>query len=261
MILATVSNIKNEVPYLKEWVEYHRSVGVDRMYLYNQDTDPEVAEVLQSHTETGFVKLINWAHFENKFDNRKTKFYQSNRNHLAFQDMAAHHRFEADWISKIDADEFLVSTDTSYSVREQFEKVNRSKIRAIRIPRIDFGPNGHEKKPENGLVLPNYLYRDASSTDYKDAANSAFLNSNKWCNSSHRWSYKVGSHLLFPIKKPEEISIGLRLNHYYTKSKEEYFSRQNPSGGRKISQEAYQKTVLRTSQVKDTLILEQKFVP
>ena len=49
--LAFTSIFKNENTYLGEWLEYHRIVGVDHFYLYDDDGSPEARELLQPYIE------------------------------------------------------------------------------------------------------------------------------------------------------------------------------------------------------------------
>jgi len=34
---------KNEAPYLREWIEFHRIVGIDHFYMYNNRSDDDFA--------------------------------------------------------------------------------------------------------------------------------------------------------------------------------------------------------------------------
>ncbi|GMO23401.1 MAG: hypothetical protein Ta2B_02600 [Termitinemataceae bacterium] len=36
--LSIVAIVKNEASYIKEWIEYHRLVGVDRFYIYDDNS-------------------------------------------------------------------------------------------------------------------------------------------------------------------------------------------------------------------------------
>ena len=45
--LAVVAILKNEAPYVREWVEYHLVAGVDHFYLYDNDSEDNLAEVLK----------------------------------------------------------------------------------------------------------------------------------------------------------------------------------------------------------------------
>ena len=39
--IAIVAIAKNEGPYLREWIEYHRLVGIKRFYLYDNESEAE----------------------------------------------------------------------------------------------------------------------------------------------------------------------------------------------------------------------------
>ena len=37
---------KNEAPFLKEWLDYHLTVGVDHFYLYNNNSDDDFKKIV-----------------------------------------------------------------------------------------------------------------------------------------------------------------------------------------------------------------------
>src|SRR5438132_10410475 len=51
---------KNEAPYLKEWIEFHRLVGIDHFYLYNLGSTDRYRDVLKDYVKQGIVSLIQW---------------------------------------------------------------------------------------------------------------------------------------------------------------------------------------------------------
>lgn len=53
--LAVVAILKNEGPYLKEWLDYHLLAGVDHFYLYDNDSTDNQAEVAKPYVEAGLV--------------------------------------------------------------------------------------------------------------------------------------------------------------------------------------------------------------
>lgn len=248
--LSLVSNFKNENPYLKEWLDYHLNAGIDHFYLFNQDGSEESKKILEPYVKNNVVTVHDWTKISLKYEG-PTYFFQQNRNHMAYTFAATHYRDQTEWLLKIDIDEFLLMVDSKYSIKSWLKEQDKDSIRAVRVPRIDFGSNGHESKPDGG-VLENFTKRESNPSNYKDMANTRFLNDNNYCNSSHRWSYQ-----LFPrgriLKLQGENS--LRINHYYTKSREEYFDRQNISRGRKVSEEDFKAIEERTNQVEDRSIL------
>lgn len=248
--LSLVSNFKDENLYLKEWLDYHLTAGIDHFYLYNQCGSPEADQILEPYVAMGVVTVHEWTNFSKKYEG-PTFFFQKNRNHMGYTHAVTHYKNETTWLLKIDIDEFLFMADEQESIKSWLKKVRTEETKMIRIPRIDFGSNGLEKQPEGG-VLESFTRRETTSSNYKDMANTDFLDNNKRCYSSHRWSYKLfsGGEILEPKPLDE-----LRINHYYTKSKEEYFTRQNISRGRKVSPEDFRRIEDRTNAVEDKSIL------
>lgn len=252
--LSFVSNFKNENPYLKEWLDYHLKAGVDHFYLFDQDGSQESKQILEPYIQQGVVTVHDWTNISPKYDG-PTLFFQKNKKHMGYMYAAQNYRNSTTWLLKIDLDEFLFMQDPNLSFKEFLKTYEGKKYKSFRVPRIDFGSHEHETKPLGG-VIENYLSREKSPSNYKDMANARFLNHNKRCFSSHRWSYNwlLGGSVF----KPEE-DCPLRINHYYTKSKKEYFERQNISRGRKISEEDFKNIQMRCNQVFDDGIL--RFLP
>ena len=53
--LSVVAILKNEAPYLKEWLDYHLLAGVDHFYLYDNESPDNQAEVAAPYVEAGLV--------------------------------------------------------------------------------------------------------------------------------------------------------------------------------------------------------------
>ena len=51
---------KNEASFLKEWIEFHRIVGIDHFFLYNNLSEDNYREVLDPYIKNGIVDLIEW---------------------------------------------------------------------------------------------------------------------------------------------------------------------------------------------------------
>jgi len=48
---------RDEAFYLREWIEFHRLVGVERFYLYDNFSEDNHREVLAPYIESGIVVL------------------------------------------------------------------------------------------------------------------------------------------------------------------------------------------------------------
>ena len=84
---------KNEAPFLKEWIEFHEMIGVEHFYLYNNNSEDNYQEILQSYIDRGIVTLVDWP-----YDHSQIK---------AYQHFYETYRHETQWVSFLDIDEFF----------------------------------------------------------------------------------------------------------------------------------------------------------
>ena len=101
---------KNEALYLKEWIEYHRIVGIQHFYLYNNNSDDDYKEVLDPYIDEGIVTLIPWPHNQAQME--------------AYKDGIKKFSCESEWITFIDIDEFIVPVieNNIYEILKPFQK-------------------------------------------------------------------------------------------------------------------------------------------
>lgn len=87
---------KNENLYIREWVEYHKTLGIDHITIYdNNDIDGEYFhDVLSDYIKTGFCNIIDY---------RGRKVCQL----AAYNDYYQKYNSLFDWIAFIDCDEFI----------------------------------------------------------------------------------------------------------------------------------------------------------
>ena len=60
--LSICAIYRNEGEYLREWIEFHRLVGVERCYLYDNLSTDSHREVLAPYVEQGIVAASGWPH-------------------------------------------------------------------------------------------------------------------------------------------------------------------------------------------------------
>lgn len=245
--LTFATNFKNENPYLKEWLDYHLRVGVDHFYLYDQDGGEEAKEIIKPYEERGQVTRHLWTQWNDTKYDQPTRFYQRDKNHMGFAHAAKNYRQDFQWVMKIDVDEFLYPLNGETNLADWLKTVDAGKIKGVKVPRINFGNNGHEKTPEMS-VLRAYTRREELYSDHKDLANGDFLSGNRFAFSAHWWHYKWYK---FGEMIKNHRDIGWRMNHYYTKSYEEYRRRQNVMRSRDVSKKSFEKMNQLYNEVED----------
>ena len=95
--LAACALFRDEAPYLEEWIEYHRLVGVEHFFLYNHKSSDAFRKVLTPYVRGGLVTLRDLS-FPNPWERWQVKAYSDARERSIG-------RFK--WLAAIDTDEFL----------------------------------------------------------------------------------------------------------------------------------------------------------
>ena len=90
--LAVCAIAKNEGPYFTEWIEWHRRQGVERFYIYDNESTDGTQALLKPYIEQGIVVYQPWPGYRRQL--------------AAYDHCLAHHRYEARWIAFIDLDEY-----------------------------------------------------------------------------------------------------------------------------------------------------------
>ncbi len=129
----------NEGKYLKEWIEYHRIIGIDHFYLYNNNSTDNYIDVLQPYVDSGLVDVIFW----------KDKPGQM----TAYFDCARRYREESEWIGFIDTDEFIVPIAHN-NIKDFLAKF--SSRGSVLINWKCFGYNGKLDRNTDNLVTEDF---------------------------------------------------------------------------------------------------------
>ena len=58
--IAVCAIFKDEAPYLLEWLAFHKLVGVDLFFLYDNDSSDGGSDIVQRSDFARNVKLIPW---------------------------------------------------------------------------------------------------------------------------------------------------------------------------------------------------------
>ncbi|MDR0319713.1 MAG: glycosyltransferase family 92 protein [Rickettsiales bacterium] len=92
--LSIVAIAKNEGEYFREWIEYHNMVGVEKFYIYDNESTDNTKEVLEPYIKSGLVEYTYWP--------------GEKQQHHVYRDCLAKRKFDTKWLALIDLDEFLV---------------------------------------------------------------------------------------------------------------------------------------------------------
>ncbi len=149
---SIIACVRWETRYIVEWLSYHRSIGVDHVYLYCNDDDPtELYRVILPFM-TEKEPFITFNHYS----------FQGLQFQMYFHGLRTYSH-ETQWLMFLDADEFLCIRNLN-SIPVFMERFGTS-VDAVYFNWCSFGHNGHMTRP-NGDVLLNYTRRERTVTPF-----------------------------------------------------------------------------------------------
>lgn len=219
--LSICAIVKNEVPYILEWIAFHKLQGVEHFYLYDNGSDDGTFELLENLQTKGLVSLEDWS---------AIKPVQLD----AYNDCLREHRKDSEWIAAIDIDEFLYS-ETYPNLQEHIKSIlyfTSHLVGAIAAHWFLFGSNGH-KDFSTDLVIERFTKRQPNKNYHvKSIVNTEYtLSTGKDPHTFYfKDNYVAVNDAGKPLPKDYALSPMVTVNsliisHYHTKSRAEYFER------------------------------------
>jgi len=129
------SAVKNEAPFLLEWIAYHRAIGFDRIIVVSNDSDDGTTELLDRLHEAGILHHIHHGVAEGESPQGKAAEAANASGLIA----------DGDWVIWLDADEFLNIHTGEGRVGDLIARMGPA--RAMLIPWRIFGDGGNDAFP------------------------------------------------------------------------------------------------------------------
>jgi len=230
-----VTTMKNEGPYILEWIAYHRSIGFDGFVIYSNDCSDGTNLILNRLDQMGVI-----VHFDNpqgpNMDPQRSAYSRAN---------VVPEVQQADWVLVIDADEFLNVKVGDYSV-DALIAACPDGTQAISVNWRLMGSCGHARwsdeliterftrgssfeKPENGLVWGFKTLFRAGTFDYLAVHRPRFHKTRELKPGMVNWvngdGLPMGEKYLQNGWRSNAQNLGYELaqvNHYAVKSREEF---------------------------------------
>ncbi|MBS0652346.1 MAG: glycosyltransferase family 92 protein [Verrucomicrobia bacterium] len=207
------SLISNEEKYLKEWIEYHRMVGVDHFYLYNNGSRDRTKDVLGPYIKEGLVTLVNWpnrlpASMEDDALWALTvqlPAFENAAKYLAIKD--------SKWLAVVEVDEFIVPVNAR-TIPEVL--ANCDEFPGIQVTSDYFDASRDNQVPKRNLVIQTVELTSAPEQRIERSVEKIILRPERY--TSFTWPpYKCNFRNNEPAQK---ISKGqLRINKYVNRSR------------------------------------------
>lgn len=246
--LSIAAILKDETPYLREWVAYHRAVGVEHFWLCDNGSREPVAKTLEREVKAGIVEVSD-------MPGRSMQL-------IVYQGACRITAGKTTWLACIDGDEFLVPKLARGACMEPrpnheerpycascgvwmdlHDKTDGEGAPVCTVPEIlkryessnglvvnwqCFGPNGHAMKPA-GFVIENYTKKARPEWSGNQSVKSivrpervlGFAIPHYATYHDKRGAVNTAGREVFGAFSRVHTDV-LQLNHYLTKSAQEY---------------------------------------
>jgi hypothetical protein len=199
------ANVRDDNDYLDEWITYHLAIGFEKIIIYDHLSKVPVLPVWGENVIV--YRLERESLFIPEFIHNFTL-----RNYPSF------------WIAHFDVDEFIVMFEDKNinTFLQKYEPYG-----ALGLPWSIYGSSGHRTKPE-GSVKDNYLWRRPDEKMWiKSIINTQYC---QRIDDPHHgiYSRSAVNEIFEPFEGPVTDSprAFAKINHYFTRSLEEYKRKQ-----------------------------------
>lgn len=224
--IAVCAIAKMENHYIREWVEHYQSIGVDKIILYdNNDVYGEhFEEVIQDYIDNGFVIIE---------DVRGKTKYQRTAYNLCMQK----YREQFNWIGYFDCDEFLMIEDNS-DIHDVLSNQRYADFDSINIAWKNYTDNDLIRVENNDYSLikrfTSFIFNDTQIKSFIRTTIPYEINDQHVGNVEIKCCNTIGEPSLKNKKSPHIKNSTWKvmcLNHYKTKTLEEYIKIRLRRGG------------------------------
>lgn len=214
LCLCTIG--KNENLYVKEFVEYYKQLGFDKIVIFDNNNidDEKLENVLRDYVNNNFVKII---------DIRGLKSVQI----AAFNFCYQKYNYLYDWIAFFDFDEYLFINESN-KIKDYIYKEEFQKCQSILFNWYFYDDNDLEKY-ENKSILERFNHLKQKTLRAKSMVRGNInnllipsthiigININYFCNSN---GIRVFPKTFYDIDYPKNNKAFIK--HFYTKTVEEF---------------------------------------
>eukprot|EP01024_Parvocaulis_polyphysoides_P016400 TRINITY_DN17284_c0_g2_i2.p1 TRINITY_DN17284_c0_g2~~TRINITY_DN17284_c0_g2_i2.p1 ORF type:complete len:339 (-),score=24.72 TRINITY_DN17284_c0_g2_i2:644-1660(-) len=209
--VALCLSARNEHSNIREWIQYHLWLGVNKIYIFDQESNPPMSSILRDFVKQGHVEVF---YFRDSFkvDDFLAGYYNYRESwaaNLCLKWFGHRHKF----MGILDTDEFIVfPKDSQLKIQNYLN--NFQNEGGIKIYRRFFGSNGHVQRPIGG-VLESYTKCAKNVYSYKDAKFKVIVNMKFYGGICKIHSCRTTKKMV--VANPEKV----QLFHYYVKSYED----------------------------------------
>ncbi|KAF8026126.1 hypothetical protein BT93_F2818 [Corymbia citriodora subsp. variegata] len=155
--------VRNQARFIREWVMYHARIGVQRWFIYDNNSEDDTDDVIESLASSDYnISRHVWPWIKTQ--------------EAGFAHCAMRARDTCEWVGFIDVDEFF-HLPTGLFLDDILRNESRpSNVAELRVSCHSFGPSGLKQAPRQG-VMAGYTCRIAAPERHKSIVRPEALNS------------------------------------------------------------------------------------
>lgn len=209
--LAICTIFKDCAPFLKEWIEYHRLIGVEHFYLYDNSSSDHSLAVLAPYIEEGVVTVTNWPNRDVELWPTLAWPWPATTQDPAYRDNLQQAASVAKWVAYIDSDEFIVpmQDETAVDFLRRYDAYSGMPIN-WRV----YGTSNVYSIPPNKLMVELLTMSSLPENGMNFVV--------KWIVKPEEVVYFHGHHYVETKKNTPTTADEIRLNHYIYRTIEFY---------------------------------------
>lgn len=211
---------KDENDYLPEWLDYHILMGVERFYIYDNESRVALRQTLEEYIKIGWVSMV-------EYSGRKVQL-------AAYDHCLRTFGPNTFWMGFIDTDEFLVPKAASdlQSFLKEYEA-----HAGLAVSSVFFGSGEHRVRPAAGQISSYTMRVHPHFKENEFVKSIVQPGLTALPNSPHDFVYKQGAWCVNEKfmrvddqRFPHSIEK-IQLNHYFCRSQEEIEHKLQRGGG------------------------------
>lgn len=211
-VIAICAILKDEHQYLKEWIEYHLSIGVDYIYLYEDITSITHADIVKEYDNVYLQSIGDFIDMNNCLEKQRDTY-------IKFMNT---YKDTIDYTFFIDIDEFVMFA-VDYSMNDLIKQCDE--WGGVLLPWKHYGACGHIDNPKTDVLSTYHTHTDIKFPKNK---NGCYLLSKSFVKMTSGRMKHIHIHSTAQPIVPydsENIYTKCWINHYITKSWEEWCNR------------------------------------
>ena len=126
---------KNEGRYLQEWIEYHKMLGVEKFFIYDNESADNTRVILQPYIDTN---LVEYCYFPGKKMQLK-----------AYANCVRKHKRHTKYLGFLDIDEFIVPIK-HITIPDYLRSLGR--FSGVQINWLVYGSGGAKKREKGSSI-------------------------------------------------------------------------------------------------------------